>query len=206
MTSPRLFVFEDMFKFNSIAMDPLVEVYSLPFVIPKMLEHPEMVLAVDSPDDRLIGFVLGTRDEDCDERIGDGKDCSWSHGHVSALAVDYKYRKLGIATRFMTTLRNMMDDQKDWYMDLYVREKNENAIRLYESLGYVKYSWMPMFYPDDNGYHMRLPLTRDVNRNCLDGILVNKLFSFVNLVYYILIIYFTGLKKLIFGDRFSKKD
>ncbi|XP_016946056.3 N-alpha-acetyltransferase 20 [Drosophila suzukii] len=197
MSSPRDFVLEDLFKFNHIVLDPLVEVYSLPFLLPKILEYPELVLATDAPDDRLVGFILGTRIEDSTEHIGDGKDLSWSHGHVSALAVAHNYRNLGLATRLLSTLRDMMDRQKDLYMDLFVREKNKNAIRLYESLGYVKYRWLPQFYANDHGYDMRLPLSRDVDRISLEGILINKLYSFGSMLYYLFMLYLFGLKDIL---------
>nr|XP_016998541.2 N-alpha-acetyltransferase 20 [Drosophila takahashii] len=199
MTTPRVFVIEDMFKFNNIVLDPLVEVYSLPFVLPKIFEHPELVLAEESPDGHLVGFILGTRIQDSNEQIGDGKDLVGSHGHISALAVAHDYRKLGLATRLMTTLRDMMDRQRDWYVDLFVRQKNKNAIRLYESLGYVKYRWMPQFYANDHGYDMRLPLARDVDKKSLEGIFINKLYSFGNLLYHLLVIYLFGLRDIMIG-------
>ncbi|XP_052851947.1 N-alpha-acetyltransferase 20 [Drosophila gunungcola] len=187
MTSPRAFVLKDLFKFNHIVLDPLVEVYSLPFFLPKILEYPELVLAIDAPDDRLIGFILGTRIVDAKGNNGDGRNISWNNGHISALAVAQDYRKLGLATRLLTTLRDIMDRKGDWYIDLFVREKNENAIRLYNSLGYVKYRWMPHFYVNDHGYNMRLPLNRDVDKKSLEGILVNKLYSFgIMLEHYLL--------------------
>ncbi|XP_016972301.2 N-alpha-acetyltransferase 20 [Drosophila rhopaloa] len=201
MTSPRVFALEDLFKFNHIVLDPLVEVYSLPFLLPKILEYPELVLAVDAPGGRLIGFILGRRIVDAKESIGDGKDQSWSNGHISALAVAHDYRKLGLATRLLTTLRDMMDRKGDWYVDLFVRGKNEKAISLYESLGYVKYRWMPQFYANDHGYDMRLPLARDVERKSLEGILINKVYSFGNMLYYLLMLYLLGIKDILIGDR-----
>ncbi|XP_017075212.1 N-alpha-acetyltransferase 20 [Drosophila eugracilis] len=198
MTSPRLFVLEDMFKFNHIAFDPSVEVYSLPFILPKIFKYPELVLAVDAPDDRLVGFILGTRIEDATETIGDGKDLISNHGHISALAVAHDYRKLGLATRLMDTLRDIMDRQKDWYIDLSVRAKNANAIRLYESLGYVKYRWLPQYYLDDHGYNMRLPLARDVDRKSLEGVLINKLYSFGHMLCYLLLHYIIGVRDIVF--------
>ncbi|EDV58712.1 N-alpha-acetyltransferase 20 [Drosophila erecta] len=200
MTSSRLFVLEDMFQFNHIVMDPLVEVYTLPFLIPRILEHPELVLAADAPDNRLIAFILGTR-EDATESYGAGKPVSWSHGHVSALAVAHDYRKQGLATRLLTTVRDMMDREKDFYVDLFVREKNTNAIGLYESLGYVKYSWMPQFYADDHGYEMRLPLSRDVGRKSLNGIRINKIYSFGNKLFYLLMFYIFGIISIVIGGK-----
>ncbi|XP_043662620.1 N-alpha-acetyltransferase 20 [Drosophila teissieri] len=201
MTASRLFVLEDMFKFNHIVMDPLVEVYSLPFLIPKILESPELVIAAEAPGNRLIGFILGTRVEDAAEFLRDGKHMSWSHGHISALAVAHDYRKQGLATRLLATVRDLMDRQRGFYVDLFVREKNTNAIGLYESLGYVKYRWMPQFYADDHGYEMRLPLSRDVDRKSLEGIMINKLFSFGNKLYYLLMLYIFGIASIIIGAK-----
>ncbi|KAH8308048.1 hypothetical protein KR059_005428, partial [Drosophila kikkawai] len=164
MTTPRLFHLEDMFKFNHIVLDPLVEVYPLPFFLPKILEHPDLVLTAVAPDDRLVGFILGTRIVDSKESfIGDGNyQQSACHGHISALAVAHDYRRLGLGTHLMESLRQLLDRYKDPYVDLCVREKNHNAIDLYETLGYVKYRWLPQYYANDHGYDMRLPLASDV--------------------------------------------
>ncbi|XP_033166937.1 N-alpha-acetyltransferase 20 [Drosophila mauritiana] len=201
MTTPRLFVLEDLFKFNNIVMDPLVEVYSQPFLLPKILEHPELVLTADAPDNSLMGFILGTRVEDASESFGHGKSMSWNHGHISAVAVAHDYRKLGLGTRLLTTVRDILDRQNDFYVDLFVREKNTNAIGLYESLGYVKYRWMPKFYADDHGYEMRLPLSRDVDRKSLEGIMIKKIYSFGNKLYYLLMFYIFGIIAIIIGGK-----
>ncbi|KAH8282313.1 hypothetical protein KR054_006837 [Drosophila jambulina] len=201
MTTPRLFQLEDMFKFNHIVLDPLVEVYSLPFVLPKILEHPDLVLAAVSPNDRLMGFILATRTVGTKKHIiGDGKEQSLSHGHISALAVAHEYRRLGLGTRLMESLRQLLDGYKDQYVDLFVREKNRHAIVLYETLGYVKYRWLPQYYANDHGYDMRLPLASDVKRRSLNGITRNKLYSFGNMVFYLLMIYVVGVRHILIGD------
>lgn len=194
MTTPRIFHLEDMFKFNHIVFDPLVEVYSLPFVLPKILEHPDLVLAAVAPDDRLMGFILGTRIVDGEKQSGS------SHGHISALAVAHEYRRLGLGTRLMESLRQLLDRYKDSYVDLFVRAKNRHAIGLYETLGYVKYRWLPQFYANDHGYDMRLPLARDVERRSLDGITKNKFCSFANLIFNLLMLYVVGIRDIFIGN------
>ncbi|KAH8413548.1 hypothetical protein KR009_012274 [Drosophila setifemur] len=201
MTTPRDFLLDDMFKFNHIVFDPLVEVYSLPFVMPKILEHPELVLAVVSPDDRMMGFILGSRIVERTENIGDGEDTRQSHSHISALAVANDYRRLGLGTLLMESMRIKLDQCTDWYVDLFVREKNLNAIRLYEKLGYVKYRWLPQFYVNDHGYDMRLPLSRDVERRSLEGITMNKIYSFGNMLFYLVMLYLVGLKDILIGGE-----
>lgn len=204
MTTIREFLLDDLFKFNRIAFDPLVEVYSLQFVFPKIIEHPELVLSVVAPDDQLMGFILGCRIVDAEGTIADEKDLVFSHGHISSLAVAHDYRRLGLATLLLENLRAKMNHSNDWFMDLFVRAKNEHAIRLYESLGYVKYRWLPQFYADDHGYDMRLPLSRDVERKSLEGITINKLYSFGNMLLYLVMMYLIGLRDLFFGDIFRE--
>ncbi|XP_017105405.2 N-alpha-acetyltransferase 20 [Drosophila bipectinata] len=204
MTTVREFVLDDLFKFNHIAFDPLVEVYSLPFLFPKIIEHPELALSVVAPDNRLMGFVLGCRIVDTEETIGDGKDLGSSHGHVSSLAVSNDYRRLGLATLLLENLRDKMNHRNDLFMDLFVRAKNEHAIRLYESLGYVKYRWLPQFYADDHGYDMKLPLSKDVERKSLEGITINKLYSFGDMLLYLIMMYLIGIRDLVFGDIFKE--
>ncbi|KAH8305482.1 hypothetical protein KR018_010868, partial [Drosophila ironensis] len=163
MTTIRQFHLDDLFRFNHITFDPLVEVYSLCFFVPKLLKHPELALSAVGPHDRLTGFILGCRFDDDEDGAGDGKDSVSKHGHISALAVAHEYRRLGLATILMDDLRGKMERSCNWYLDLFVRQRNLHAIRLYESLGYVKYRWLPQFYADDHGYDMRLPLSLDVD-------------------------------------------
>ncbi|KAH8255498.1 hypothetical protein KR038_004740 [Drosophila bunnanda] len=200
MTTLRLFQLEDMFKFNHIVFDPLVEVYSLPFVLPKILQYPDLVLAAVAPGDRLMGFILGTRIVDSKEPIiGDGKRQSANHGHISALAVAPEFRRLGLGTRLMESMRQLLDRYRDPYLDLFVRQKNLSAISLYETLGYVKYRWLPQYYANDHGYDMRLPLASDVERRSLNGIMRNKLYSFGNMIFYLLMLYVVGIRDILKG-------
>ncbi|XP_020810718.1 N-alpha-acetyltransferase 20 [Drosophila serrata] len=202
MTTPRLFQLEDMFKFNHIVLDPLVEVYSLPFLLPKILEYPDLVLSAVAPDDRLMGFILGTRIMDSKEThfIGEGKEKIASHGHISALAVAHEYRRLGLGSGLMEIIRKLLDTFKDPYVDLFVRQKNVSAICLYETLGYVKYRWLPQYYANDHGYDMRLPLSSDVERRSLNGITRNKFYSFGNMIFNLLMLYVVGIRHIFMGD------
>ncbi|KAH8376991.1 hypothetical protein KR093_002587, partial [Drosophila rubida] len=169
MTALREFALQDLFKFNRIVFDPLTEVYTLTFFLNKILEHPFLSEVATAPDGQVMGFLIGSRSVDSADRIGDGKDfdSNNNHGHVCVLSIEHRYRCLGLATLLMNRLSEKLDHKNDLFVDLYARCGNARAIRLYQSMGYVIWRQLPLFYGDDNGYEMRLPLARDVNRRCL---------------------------------------
>ena len=85
MTTVRRFNCDDLFRFNNINLDPLTETYSLAFYLQYMAVWPEYFSVVESPDNRLMGYIMGKAE-------GTGED--W-HGHVTALTVAPVYRRLG---------------------------------------------------------------------------------------------------------------
>ena len=60
------------------------------------------------------------------------------HGHVTALSVAPQYRRLGLAQTLTGALERGCEEQKAWFLDLFVREGNETAIGLYKGLGWVE--------------------------------------------------------------------
>lgn len=55
-----------------------------------------------------------------------------------------------------------------WFVDLFVRPSNENAIKMYEGMGYGVYRKVREYYyggggkgKDEDGYDMRKALSRD---------------------------------------------
>lgn len=168
MTALRELAFDDLFKFNRIIFDPLTEVYSISFFVSRLIEFPMLAKVAVAPNEQLMGFAMGTRiiNEDV---VGDGNDSRvmGSHGHVSVVSIDSDFRRLGLGTLLMDGLKAKMEVDGDWYVDLFVRCKNQNAIKFYELLGYVKYCFLSKYYVDDYGYEMRLPLSQDVEGVCL---------------------------------------
>ncbi|XP_034474958.1 N-alpha-acetyltransferase 20 [Drosophila innubila] len=171
MTALREFVLQDLFKFNRIVFDPLTEVYPLLYFYNKILEFPLLAEVAVAPDGQMMGFLIGSRQVDGADRVGDGKDLDLNnnHGHVCTLSINHDYRCLGLGTHLMKRFNNRLELKQDLFVDLFVRSRNVNAIRLYKSLGYVIYQKLPCFYGDDDGYDMRLPLSRDVERRCLQN-------------------------------------
>lgn len=91
------------------------------------------------------------------------------HGHITALTIAPQYRRLGYARLLTRALEKACDQQNAWFVDLFVRESNTSAIKLYESLGYSVFRRVVDYYSDDIGgsmkgedaFDMRIALARD---------------------------------------------
>lgn len=59
------------------------------------------------------------------------------HGHVTALTVAPQYRRLGLARTLTGALERGCEEQRAWFVDLFVREGNDIAVGLYRGSGYV---------------------------------------------------------------------
>jgi [ribosomal protein S18]-alanine N-acetyltransferase len=84
---------------------------------------------------RLVGYVVNSRYVD-----------AW---HVMNVAVDPDFQRRGIATRLLERLFEVTrDDQRRGYT-LEVRISNEEAIGLYEKLGFVRQGIRRSYYTDN---------------------------------------------------------
>lgn len=113
----------------------------------------------ESNSGQLMGYMLGKAE-------GEGKQ--W-HGHVSAITVAPRYRRLGLA-------RTLMEDMEEelcvhrynaYFVDLFVRASNSLAIQMYNQFGYSVYRRVLGYYsgedPED-AFDMRKALPRDVKK------------------------------------------
>lgn len=97
------------------------------------------------------------------------------HTHISAVTIDYRYRRLGLASDICLFLENIVNKDPDntLFIDLFVRVQNLLAIQLYEKLGYSVYRRVVGYYgktlPEDrnqiddeiDGFDMRKKLPAD---------------------------------------------
>ncbi|XP_017151284.1 N-alpha-acetyltransferase 20 [Drosophila miranda] len=161
MTSLREMQLDDLFKFNSLVLDPHTEVYSLKFFLTHLLKWPELsqIAVAPGPGGRRVGYIFG--------KYLESKLYEW-HGHVCALTVSDDYRRTGVATLLMRHIARALDAKGALYVDLFLRVSNRPALSLYSSLGYVLRRTVLDYYPDEpvpeNAYNMRKPLARDVLR------------------------------------------
>lgn len=93
------------------------------------------------------------------------------HGHITALTIAPEYRRLGYGKLLSESLEKACNAQNAWFVDLFVRESNKNAIKMYESMGYSTFRVVVDYYADnpsnptsvlgENALDMRKPLDRD---------------------------------------------
>jgi len=57
------------------------------------------------------------------------------HAHITALTVAPHCRRLGHARKLSEYLERVGDREDSWFVDLFVRCDNTNAIKLYEGMG-----------------------------------------------------------------------
>lgn len=156
MTTIRQFQLNDLLKFNNVNLDPLTETYNMNFYLFYMAQWPESFLVAKAPSGAIMGYLLGKTE---------GDDELW-HGHVSAVTVAPRYRRLGLAYTLMKTFeQNVCEPQRTYFVDLFVRKSNALAISMYEHFGYSVYRRVIGYYsgeyPED-ALDMRKALSRDI--------------------------------------------
>lgn len=86
-------------------------------------------------DDKIVGFLtLQMRHNR--RQYGNVAD---SDGHIDCLAVDEKYRHMGIGTKLMIALEDYLKSQGIFEMRLTVSVHNPAAIKCYEKIGMKPY-------------------------------------------------------------------
>ncbi|XP_039298127.1 N-alpha-acetyltransferase 20-like [Nilaparvata lugens] len=155
MTTLRPFTCNDLLKYNAVNLDPLTETYGLSFYMQYLAHWPEYFLVAESASGEIMGYIMGK---------SEGHGENW-HGHVTALTVSPYYRRLGLAATLMTSLEVVSEKKRCYFVDLFVRVSNKNAIAMYKALGYVVYRTVLEYYsgdPDEDAFDMRKALSRDV--------------------------------------------
>ncbi|KAK9505328.1 hypothetical protein O3M35_009411 [Rhynocoris fuscipes] len=160
MTTLRQFTCADLMKINEINLDPLTETYGIPFYMQYLAHWPEYFQVTVAPNGDFMGYIMGK---------AEGRGENW-HGHVTALTVSPKYRRLGVAATLMKSLEEISERKKCYFVDLFVRVSNKNAIAMYKKLGYVVYRTVLDYYsgdPDEDAYDMRKALSLDVDKKSM---------------------------------------
>ncbi|KRX46339.1 3-ketoacyl-CoA thiolase, mitochondrial [Trichinella murrelli] len=160
MTYLRQFKCTDLFEFTRINLDPLTETYSLNFYLHYLSQWPDQFLVAENHNGELMGYIMGKTE-------GDGENL---HGHVTAVSVDCRYRRLGSAVKLIAALEDVSEKKNAYYVDLYVRVSNRLAVDIYLSQGYALYRRVIGYYSGDqeeDAYDMRKALPIDVTQQSL---------------------------------------
>jgi len=163
MSLIREFSCFDLFKFNKVNLDPLTETYGLSFYLSYQARWPEYFYTACAPNGEIQGYIMGKAE-------GSDQAKQW-HGHVTALTVQPNYRRLGLARKLMKILEDVSEKKNTWFVDLFVRENNTAAHKLYTNLGYTVYRTILNYYGggtgavgEENAYDMRKSMAKDVNK------------------------------------------
>ena len=113
-------------------------------------------------DPKIVAYVLGkieTRPVIDYENPAFGKEQTETLGHVTSLAVQDEFRRLGLARAMMTQLHHHLQHQGIKSCGLHVRTSNQAACRLYQQDGYEIAQIIPSYYQDgEDAYFMRKTL------------------------------------------------
>ena len=70
-------------------------------------------------------------------------------GYVAMFAIDINYRKLGIGSTLASiAIQRLANDCDEVYLETEIT--NIAALRIYESLGFVRYKRLPKYYLNGN--------------------------------------------------------
>ena len=186
MSLLRPFRATDLFKFNNVNLDHWTETYTLSFYLSYLAQWPDLSFIQTAPaSGRTMGYVIGKTEgydpnppssssSSSNAKAGRGyrDEIPTLHGHVTAITVAPEYRRLGLANGMMQLLEDVSDRVYGaYFVDLFVRPSNTNAVRMYEGMGYDVYRKVKEYYyggggkgKDDDGFDMRKALPRDVKR------------------------------------------
>ncbi|KAL0241314.1 hypothetical protein GEMRC1_006549 [Eukaryota sp. GEM-RC1] len=162
MTSFSEFSLDHLLQFSAVNVDPFTETFGMSFYQNYLSKYPDYCLTASSSLGNISGYMIGKAE-------GEGE--LW-HGHISAVTVSPSYRRMGLAKHLIQWIEDQSDNQRCYFVDLFVRDTNINAIEMYKVLGYVIYRTVLGYYMDPNGkqsnaYDMRKSLKQDSEKKSM---------------------------------------
>lgn len=152
----------DLLNLNAVNLDVLTENYDISYYLEYLLRWPSLLFKVQDPSDHPIGYMIGK---------SEGKDLDW-HSHITAVTVEKDFRRLKLGKLLVDqlVLASEAEDQKCYFMDLYVRCSNKVAVDMYKKFGFHAFRRVLNYYMGSGGedaFDMRLPLKRDTKKTSL---------------------------------------
>ena len=134
--------FTDLWTFNNVNVDRMTETYGTDFYSNYFLKESwseYAVIARHGPTGVVCGYMLGK---------AEGENQDW-HGHISAVTIAPAFRRTGLARRLMEGVERISAEcHQAYFVDLFVRNSNVAAQKMYEQLGYIKYRTVLGYYSD----------------------------------------------------------
>jgi ribosomal protein S18 acetylase RimI-like enzyme len=121
--------------------------------------HPFPTFQGGQIEPKIVAYVLGKTETrsviDYDDPTS-GEERMETLGHVTSLAVQKDFRRLGLARAMMTQLQHHLQHQGINGCGLHVRTSNQAACRLYQEDDYEIAQIIPSYYQDgEDAYFMR---------------------------------------------------
>ncbi|MHB8603968.1 MAG: ribosomal protein S18-alanine N-acetyltransferase [Thermoplasmatota archaeon] len=140
----RNFEHEDLFEVVRLANRSLNETYDGGLFLQLGDLYPEGFIVADGRD-AILGFLLGVIERAYEARI-------------LILAVDSGARKHGLGTRLVRLFEERFRANGIRRINLEVRVSNENAIRLYEKMGFERRKLIARYYADGEDAYLMTKL------------------------------------------------
>ncbi|CAH7670779.1 acyl-CoA N-acyltransferase [Phakopsora pachyrhizi] len=187
MSLLRPFQATDLFRFNNVNLDPWTETYSVSYYLQYLCTWPDLINLAEAPNGQVMGYgkyniELEKKRFNFDQAINstqkvmgktEGEGKNW-HGHVSAITVSPLYRRLSLARSMMGLLEQASDQQRCYFVDLFVRVSNDLAIEMYEKFGYSVYQRVLNYYSgykadyyEEDAFDMRKALSIDKDKSSI---------------------------------------
>ncbi|RYP20073.1 hypothetical protein DL765_002999 [Monosporascus sp. GIB2] len=160
---------DDLNRISKCNLDPLTETYDLSFYFQYYARWPELFQVAEDERGNIVGYIMGKVESSPDYLQYSEHHLPW-HAHITALTVAPEARRSGIGTILTEQLEAAADKADAWFVDLFVRKSNANAIRFYEGMGYSVYRVVKDYYGEnvndpsaggEDAYDMRKPMRRD---------------------------------------------
>jgi len=99
------------------------------------------ILAEKSPEKIIIGYIIGIIE-------GGGV------GHIISICVDPSFRRRGIGSRLMMMAERYFIEERACTSKLEVKTTNQEALRMYEKLGYEIVDVLKRYYKDGSDAYL----------------------------------------------------
>ncbi|RMZ81190.1 hypothetical protein DV737_g2673, partial [Chaetothyriales sp. CBS 132003] len=162
----------DLYRLNLCNLDPYTENYDLSFYMTYLMKWPSLFQCIEEHGN-IVGYIIGKVESSPPQLQASPHYLPW-HGHITALTIAPDYRRLGYGKLLTEALETACNQQNAWFVDLFVRESNKGAIKMYESMGYSTFRIVVDYYQDnlvdpnsstgERALDMRKSLDRDKNK------------------------------------------
>ena len=162
----------DLFHMSATNLDPYTENYDLSFYMSYLMKWPSLFQCIEEHG-TIVGYIIGKVESSPPHLQQSPHYLPW-HGHITALTIAPAYRRLGYGKLLSESLEKACTQQNAFFVDLFVRESNKGAIRMYESMGYSVFRVVVDYYQDnllhpnlgmgESAFDMRKPLERDTKK------------------------------------------